>query len=122
MSRRVRILVEVDVVIHDEEWEEGIVLDSAADFIGDAIERSEDSYETTVDATGATPYEVDTDDITVWEPADYLGELMTIRRLSKTARNRLRRYDRLPAADRLSLQVARTGRRLRGAVAHVTPQ
>lgn len=122
MSRRVRLLVEVDVVIHEDEWENSIVLDSAADYIADAIERSEDSYERTVDATGGVPYEVDTDDTTVWEPADYLGELMTIRRFSKTVRQKLRAFDRLPGADRHSLALGKEVRDAVGAVSATCPE
>jgi hypothetical protein len=116
MSRRVRVLVEMDIVIHEEEWTEDILLDSAVDFVSEALAHAEDTYERYADDKGETPYSLDTDDITVWEPTDYLGELMTIRRLSKTVRQKLRKFDRLPGADRHSLTI---GKEVRAAIAHV---
>lgn len=115
MSRRVRVLVEMDIVIHEEEWTEDILLDSAVDFVGEALAHAEDTYERYADDKGETPYSLDTDDITVWEPTDYLGELMAIRRFSKTARQKLRAFDRLPGADRHSLTIVKEMRNGMGA-------
>lgn len=79
----------------------GMAVSEAEDRDAEARERG-DSF--------PTPYVVDAEDVAVWPPAKYLGTLLTISRLSKTARAAMRKFDRLPAADRRAMLLERLQR------------
>lgn len=116
MTRRIRLLVEVDAVVYNEDMGEDELTAGAMGYLESIIREAEDKAGDDAVNGEIFPlsYTLDGEDLTVWTPAGYIGALLGIRRMSRTARARLRKFDRLPAATRKALAYQRIRRRLAG--------
>lgn len=99
-EKRVRIFVELDVVIDDPDWVLDDVLQNSPNYFASMMQEA-DARE-----AGHSPtYSLDTEDLTVWDPAGLIDALVHINGMTKDEKRAISALNRLTPSERLALRM-----------------
>lgn len=101
MSRRIRLLVEVDAELFDPEWDEETLLDNTPDYFESMVERAERHNRERFPENQS--YRIIASDLTVWTPERYLADLADVAAADDEVQAALRAWNALEPEARRAL-------------------